>query len=81
MNNAVFAKTMKNLRKNRDIKLVTTERWRDYLVSEANYHITNFFTLNLLAIKWKKKPEILMKKPVYLGLSILELSKMLMYEF
>ena len=54
MNNAVFAKTMENLRKDRDIKLVTTERWRDHLVSEANYHITNFFTLNLLAIKWKK---------------------------
>ena len=61
MNNAVFAKTMKNLRKNRDIKLVTTERWRDYLVSEANYHITNFFTLNLLAIKWKKNQRYLWK--------------------
>ena len=44
INNAVFRKTMENLRKHRDIKLVTTESRRDYLVSEPNYHTTNFFT-------------------------------------
>ena len=80
MNNAVFGKTMENVRKHRDIKLVTTERRRNYLVSEPNYHTTKFFTENLLAIEMKKT-EILMNKPVYLGLSILELSKILMYEF
>ena len=80
MNNAVFGKTMENIRKHRDIKLVTTERRRNYLVSEPNYHTTKFFTENLLAIEMKKT-EILMNKPVHLGLSILELSKILMYEF
>ena len=68
---------MENVRKHRDIKL---ERRRNYLVSEPNYHITKFFTENLLAIEMKKT-KILMSKPAYLGLSILELSKILMYEF
>ena len=81
MNNAVFGKTRENVRKHRDIKLVTTERRRNYLVSESNYHTTTFFTEHLLAIQMKKKTWILMNKPVYLGLSILELSKILMYEF
>ena len=55
MNNAVFRKTMENVRKHRDIKLVTTERRRNYLVSEPNYHTTKFFTEILLAIEMKKK--------------------------
>ena len=55
MNNAVFGKTMENVRKHRDIKLVTTERRRNYLVSEPNYHTTNFFTENLLEIEMKKQ--------------------------
>ena len=55
MNNAVFGKTMENVRKHRDIKLVTTERRRNYLVSEPNYHTTKFFTETLLAIEMKKK--------------------------
>ena len=48
MNNAVFGKTMKNVRIHRDFKLVTTERRRNYLVLEPNYHTTTFFTENLL---------------------------------
>ena len=48
MNNAVFGKAMKNVRIHRDFKLVTTERRRNYLVSEPNYHTTTFFTENLL---------------------------------
>ena len=44
MNNSVFGKIMENVRKHRDIKLVVTERRRNYLVSEPNYHTTKFFT-------------------------------------
>ena len=77
LNSAVFGKIMENVKKHREIKLVTTERRRNYLVSEPYYHTTTFFTENLLAIEMKKT-EILMNKPVCLGLSILELSKILM---
>ena len=55
MNNAVFGKNMENVRKHRDIKLVTTERRRNYLVSEPNYHTTKVFTEHLLAIEMKKR--------------------------
>ena len=79
MNNAVFGKTMENLRKHGNIKLVKTERRRSYLASEPNYHTTKFFTENLLAIEMRT--QILMNKPVYSGLSILDLSKTVMYEF
>ena len=80
MDNAVFEKTMENARKYRNIKLVSTERRRNYLASEPNDHTTNFFTGSLLAIEMRKT-QILMNKPVYLGLSILNLSKTVMYEF
>ena len=75
-----FAETMEYVRKHRNIKLVTAERKRNYLVSDSNYHTTKFFTENLLAIEMRKT-QILMNKLVYLGLSILELSKTIMYEF
>ena len=80
INNAVFGKTIVNLREYRNIKLVTLERRRRYFVSESSYHTTKFFTENLLTIEMKKT-EIRMNKPVCLGLSILELSKTLTYEF
>ena len=54
MNNVNFGKTMENVRKHRDIKLVTTESRRDYLVPEPNYHTTKFSTESLLAIEMKK---------------------------
>ena len=49
-------KVWKNVRKCREIKLVTTERRRNYLVLEPNYHAAKFFTENLLTIEMKKKP-------------------------
>ena len=55
MNNAVFGKTMENMRKHKDIKLVTTETRRNYLLSEPNYHTTKLFSENLLAIEMKKR--------------------------
>ena len=54
MNNAIFAKSMKNVKKHRNIKLVTTERRRNYIVSEPNSHTTKFFTENLSAIEMRK---------------------------
>ena len=72
----MFGKAMENV----DIKLVTTERRRNYLVPEPNYYTTKFFAENLLAIGMKKT-EITMKKPVYSRLSILDLSETVMYEF
>ena len=56
MNHAVFGKAA-FLRKHRDIKLVTTERRRNYLVSEPNYHTTKFFRENVLAREMKKKAD------------------------
>ena len=80
MNNGVFGKTMENVRKHRDIKLVKTDIRRDKLVSEPNYHTTKWFSENLLAIEMKKTL-IKKKKPIYLGLAILALSKIRMYEY
>ena len=80
MNNAIFAKTMENKRKHKYIKLATTEKRRNYLVSEMNDHTTKFFTENLLAIEILKS-QIVINKLVYLGLSILDLRKTVMYEF
>ena len=55
MNNAVFGKTMKNVRKHRDIKFATIERRRKYLVSTQHYHSTKFFREKLLAIEIKRR--------------------------
>ena len=79
MNNAVFGKTMGNVRKHRDVKLVTTDVKRKKLVSEPNYHTTKWFMENLLAIEMKKTL-IKANKLIYLGLAILALSKIKMYE-
>ena len=80
MNNSVFGKTMENIRKHRDIKLVTTDKKRSKLVSEPNYHTINLISEDLSIIEMKKT-KVRMNKPIYLGLSILEISKTLMYEF
>ena len=80
MNNSVFGKTMENIRKHRDIKLVTTDIKRSKLVSEPNYHTINLISDDLSVIDMKKT-KVKMSKPIYLGLSILEISKILMYEF
>ena len=68
---------MENVRKHRDIKLVTTDKIIDQLVSEPNYHTTKWFSEDLLQIELKKI-KVKMNKPVYLGLQISEIS---MYEF
>ena len=80
MNNSVFGKTIENVRKHRDINLVTTDEKRNNLVSVPNYHTTKCFSENVLAIEMKKTKEK-MNKSVYLGMSILDITKTLMYEF
>ena len=71
---------MENSRKDRDIKLVKTEEQRSKLVLEPNYHTTKHFTENLLGIEMKKT-KVTMNKQLYLGMAILDISKLLMYKF
>ena len=80
MNNTFFGKTMENLRKHRGTKLVATDKKRDQLASELNYHTTKYFSEIMMAIKMKRRTAK-MNKPIYLGMSILDISKTLMYEF
>ena len=80
MNNAVFGKTMENIRKHRYIKMVTTDKKRNKLVSEPNYHTMNYISEDLSIIEMNKT-KVKMNKPMYLGLSILDISKILMYKF
>ena len=80
MNNKVYKKTIENEAKNTDIKLLMTETRRNYLVLKPNYHTTKKFSNNILATEMKRT-QILINKPVYLGLSILKISKRVMYEF
>ena len=80
MNNSVFGKTMENVRKHRDIRLVTSEQRRIKLDSEPNHHATKHFSENLIATEIKKA-RVVMNNPVYLGQAILDISKTLMHEF
>ena len=80
MNNSVFGKTMENVRNHRDIKLVTSDKRRKRLVSEPNYHFHKKFSDHLMAIEMKKI-RLKMTKPLYLGMSMLDISKILMYKF
>ena len=63
-NNTGFGKTTENVRKHKDIKLVTTDKGRNQLVSEPNYHTTKYFSENLLTIEIKKT-KVKMDKPIY----------------
>ena len=65
MNNSAFGKTMENGRKHRDIKLVTTDKRRNQLISEPNYHTTKWFSENPLAVEMKKI-KVKMNKPEYI---------------
>ena len=80
MNISVFGKTMENVRNHKNIKLVTSDKRRKRLVSEPNYHLHKKFSDHLMAIEMKKT-RVKMTKPLYLGMSMLDISKILMYEF
>ena len=80
INNAVFGKTMENVTKHRDIKLVTTDKRKNQLASESNSHTTKYSLENLMAIR-KKKTKVKMNNLIYLDMSMLDISKTLMYEY
>ena len=71
---------MENVRKHRDMKLVTTDKRKKQLVSEPNYHAIKWLSENLLAIEMRKT-KVKINKPIYVGMTILDISKTLMYEF
>ena len=79
MNNAILGKTMESVRNHRDIKLVTTNKRRNQLASEPNHHTTKYFSENLLAIEMKKT-KVKINRPIYLSMSILDISQTLMYK-
>ena len=80
MNNSFFGKAMEDIGKNRDIKLVTTDKRRNQLVSEPNYHTAKWFSECLLATEMNKI-KVKINMPVYLGLSLFKTSKKIMHEF
>ena len=80
LNNSIFGKTMESVRKHRDIKLVTTDKRRNQLVGEPNYHTTKWFSENLLTTEMEKI-KVKMNKLIYLGLAISDISQTLIYKF
>ena len=80
MNNSVFGKTIENLRKIISVKLV--DNAKDYVrcISKPSFVSQKIFSKNFVAIH-KIKPVLTLNKPVYIGFSILDLSKLLMYAF
>ena len=80
MNNSVFSKTMENLHKRVDVRLVTNEKKLDKLTSKPTYVSSKIFNKNLMAV-YKVKETLTLNRPAYVGMCILDLSKMLMYDF
>ena len=80
MNNSVFGKTMENIRNRVNVKLVNTGEKFKKLVAKPNYESRKIFNENLVSVHMKKT-SLTMNKPVYLGMCILDLSKIIMYDF
>ena len=80
MNNSVFGKMMENLCKRVDVRLVTIEKKLDKLTSKPTYVSSKIFNENLMAVH-KVKETLTLNRPAYVGMCILDLSKMLMYDF
>ena len=80
MNNSVFGKTLENIVNRVDIRLISTDKVAQKLAAKANYDCCTIFDENLVAVHMKKI-KLYFNKPVYLGMSILDLSKSLMYDF
>jgi hypothetical protein len=80
MNNAVFGKTMENIRKRVNVEVVNDKKRRDKLVSKPTYDDMKIIDENLVVIK-NKRTKLRLDKPIYCGFAILDLSKLLMYDF
>ena len=80
MNNSVFGKTMENVRNRVNVKLVTNEKALNKLVKKSNFRSVNIFHENLIAVHMEKTT-VKLNKPIQIGMSILDLSKTLMYRF
>ena len=80
MNNSVFGKTMENIRNRVNVKLVDSGEQLKKLIAKPNYNSRKIFNENLVSVHMKKT-SLTMNKPVYLGMSILDLSKTVMYDF
>ena len=80
MNNSVFGKTMENIRNRVDIRLVNEEKQAKELVSKPTFERRKIFCVDLAAVHMKRT-KIMFDKPIYVGFCILDLSKMLMYDF
>jgi len=83
MNNAVFGKTMENVRKHVDVRLLT--RWdgiygTEVMIAKPNFHSRSVFPENLVAVEWRKI-EVKFKMPIYVGMCTLDISKICLYEF
>jgi hypothetical protein len=80
MNNSVFGKTMEDVEKHTDVNLVTDPITYMRLIAKLNFDSSVKFDEQLVAVHMEKT-KVLYKKPIHLGMSILELSKTFMYEF
>ncbi|XP_022807622.1 uncharacterized protein LOC111344644 [Stylophora pistillata] len=80
MNNSVYGKTMENIRNRVDVRLVNSEEKAAKLVNKVNFKQCTIFSENLCAIHMRKT-QVTFNKPLYLGMSILDISKTLMYDF
>jgi len=83
MNNVIFGKTMENVRNHVDVKLIT--KWdRRYdaeaMIAKPNFHSRSVFAENLIAVEMRKL-EVKFNKPIYVGMCILDISKVCLYEF
>ena len=80
MNNSVFGKTLENIRNRVDIRLITSDKVAQKLAAKPNYDCCTIFDERLIDVHMKNT-KLYFNKPVYLGMSILDLSKSLMYDF
>ena len=80
MNNSAFGKTLENIRNRVDIRLISSDKVVQELAAKSNYVNCTIFDEKLIAV-YMKKTNLYFGKPVYLGMSILDLSKSLMYDY